>query len=726
MWRSFHSWIGLGLSLLVMVTAITGMILATEPMYESATTRGQSNDQSVADLIRIISVANPDVAGERLQRTETGAIKFTYAQNNRRAHRFVDPVTGIFEPERKRAALYLFARDLHRSFLLGDDGRILTAISGLAMSILTITGLILLLRRLGGVRQFFAPIQGRDAGGIHALVGRLSLIPLLIVCITALYLSALTFDILEASSGRAPAYPESLQELDPVAPWDLHGLQAISLNDVDDVIFPIPEDWFDVWTVKTNTAYVFFDQFTGDELSRDPLELSSIIYDWMVLLHTAQGVWPWALVLLIASAMVPLFSVTGVMIWLRNRSQGRGRIRNNASLTSAEIIIMVGSEGNATWGFAKALHTALHNAGKPVRLAAMNDLRKTLPSAKLLLCLASTYGDGDPPKSATKFLSKLKKSNIAHIDHVTLAFGDKAFPHFCSYAHEVNDALSAKLGAAKLPIFEIDKQSAQSFRDWCGQLSDAINLPLNVRYERKRPKTNTLNLIKHHLNGTAVNAPTAILRFEAQKMPAHRPGDLVEIYPPNSAIPRLYSLGSSSSADGFLEIVVKRVEGGLCSNYLCDLKIGDAIEVSIARNERFQMPRSKPVIMVGAGTGIAPFTGMIRHAKPRQGVDLFWGGRHPEKDALYADEITEWLDGKQLTNFGPAWSRDDPKTYVQDRIRADGAHLVERLKAGATIMVCGGTEMATAVRNEIDILAAEVGLSAKELKRRNRYLEDVY
>lgn len=726
MWRSIHSLIGLTLSLLVMVLSVSGTVLATQPVYDRVISDGRAENLSVADMLRHVATANPGIEGERLKRDASGQYKLTFAQNNRRQERFVDPATGVFLPERKEPALYTFMRDLHRSFTLGEGGRILSAIGAIAMTFLTITGFALFLRRMGGARQLLTPIQGRGADALHAIVGRLLFIPLLITAVTALWLSAVTFDLIPAGAGRAPAYPESVEERDPVAPWDLQGLQSVALSEAEEVVFPIPDDWFDVWAIKTDIAYIFFDQFTGAELSRDPLPVSGRIMGFVTLLHTGEGVWPWAIVLFVSSLGVPFFTVTGILVWWRNRRQGRGRIRNNASAGAAKVVILVGSEGNATWGFGKALHAAFHAQGWPVRLCAMNDLRRELPKAEYLFVLTSTYGDGDAPKSASRFLTLLARFKTKGVAHATLAFGDKAFPDFCGYAHGVDMAMTEKLGASIMPAYEIDKQSAQSFRDWCRQLSNALGLSLDVHYEPKRPKTKTLKLVRREIFGASIGATTAVLRFAAKKLPAHRPGDLVHIYPPNSTVPRLYSLGSSSRVDGFLEIVVRRVDGGQCSGWLCDLNIGDEIDVAIARNERFQMPQRRPVVLIGAGTGIAPFTGMIRHNAPRRSVDLYWGGRDPQQDALYAGDIKDWLQAKRLRRFGPAWSRGDTGAYVQDRIRDDRTHLIDRLQAGATIMVCGGTAMATAVRNEIDILAAEIGLSVQELKRRNRYLEDVY
>lgn len=358
----------------------------------------------------------------------------------------------------------------------------------------------------------------------------------------------------------------------------------------------------------------------------------------------------------------------------------------------------------------------------------MNELRRDYPKARLLVVMASTYGDGDAPKTATGFFRRLRKFTRGEdLRHVTLAFGDKAFPDFCGFAHQANAALCEKIGPAALPVFEIDKQSAQAFTHWCEQLSDLLGLSIKVKYEARKPKTTALTLGEKSMFGADLGAETAILRFSAKRVPNHRPGDLVQVYPPDSAVPRLYSLGSSARCDGFLEIMVRRIEGGLCSNWLCDLKLGEQIDIAISRNERFQMPSShRPVVMVGAGTGMAPFTGMIRHNRPGRPIDLFWGGRHPDSDALYGTEIRDWLVREKLARAELVWSRVDQGQYVQDRIRAERSRLIERLRSGATIMVCGGTAMATAIREEISALAAETGLSLEELKRRNRYLEDIY
>ncbi len=724
MWRSIHSVLGLTAAAFVVVLSLSGAFLATQPVYDVVTRTGASDEVSLAEVLRRIHTTNPGIEVTHLERDAAGNLKLSYSLDNKSAEAKLDPASGTLIEQTQEPAAYTWTRKLHRAFLLGDEGRVLSAFGGLAMTVLTVTGIALLLRRLGGWRSFFAAMSARDAGGFHSVIGRLSLLPLAITALTAGYLSAQSFSLLPATT-MAPAYPESVEELDPVAAWDLIGLQQTPISTVNEVIFPIVEDWFDVWTVRTDAAYVFFDQFTGLELSRDPLPVSTRVMDVIRMLHTGEGAPLWAVVLMVASLCVPAFAVSGVLIWLGGRRQSGGRIRNNAALGQAEALILVGSEGGATWGFAAALHRGLTMAGIPTRTIALNKT-PARTNARYIFALTSTYGDGDAPKSANRALPLSGQINAPKARFAVLAFGDKSFAAYCAFGRQVQEVLLGHGIGQLLEMTCVDRQSVQTFEQWGRLLSAAINRPLDLTYTAPRRKTVPLTLVDRQMYGETLQAPVAVLRFNGDRLPAHQAGDLVSVCPPNSDVARLYSLGSCARKDGFLEICVRKQEGGQCSGWLCGLQTGDRIDVSITRNPRFRMPRRGPVVMIGAGTGIAPFTGMIRGNKRMQPIDLFWGGRHPKSDALYANDITDWVEQGLLHRFVPAWSRVHPSRYVQDGVRSHRDHLITRLKEGATIMVCGGHKMAEAIRTEIDNLAAETGFTTAELKRRNRYLEDVY
>ena len=112
-------------------------------------------------------------------------------------------------------------------------------------------------------------------------------------------------------------------------------------------------------------------------------------------------------------------------------------------------------------------------------------------------------------------------------------------------------------------------------------------------------------------------------------LPHFEAGDLVGILPPGSPIPRFYSLASKSS-DGILEICVRKLPEGLCSEFLHGLKPGDRIDAFIQLHPDFRPASGKaPVILIGSGTGIGPLAGFIRNNTGKHPMYLYWGGRDP-------------------------------------------------------------------------------------------------
>jgi sulfite reductase (NADPH) flavoprotein alpha-component len=215
-------------------------------------------------------------------------------------------------------------------------------------------------------------------------------------------------------------------------------------------------------------------------------------------------------------------------------------------------------------------------------------------------------------------------------------------------------------------------------------------------------------------------------RLRARRLPPFEAGDLVGILPPGSASARFYSL-VSSSADGMLEICVRKHTGGLCSTFLHDLEPGALIEVYIQPNPAFRPSRGKaPLIVIGAGTGVGPLAGFIRHNVQRRPVHLFWGGRDPNSDFLYRDELTTYLDDRRLTRLHTAFSRVSGGSYVQTQIALEAAEVRGLIEHGAQILVCGGREMAEGVARVLESIVDPIGLSLQSLKTGGRYIEDVY
>lgn len=191
-------------------------------------------------------------------------------------------------------------------------------------------------------------------------------------------------------------------------------------------------------------------------------------------------------------------------------------------------------------------------------------------------------------------------------------------------------------------------------------------------------------------------------------------------------MPRLYSL-ASSRADGFLEIVVKRQPGGVCSERLTGLTPGQAVDAFLRRNPGFHAPTGRtPLILIGAGTGIGPLAGFVRKNDRRRPIHLFFGIRRPDSDYLYGKELSDWQKAGHVTGLNVVASRSAASRYVQDALRDDAIQVKRLIRSGARIMVCGGRAMAAGVEATLADILVPTGLTPAILKSEGRYVEDVY
>jgi len=214
--------------------------------------------------------------------------------------------------------------------------------------------------------------------------------------------------------------------------------------------------------------------------------------------------------------------------------------------------------------------------------------------------------------------------------------------------------------------------------------------------------------------------------------------------------PRSYSIASSLDANPdevHLTVASVRYEAfgtehwGAASTHLADrLEEGETVSVYVEKNSRFRLPDTNvPVVMIGPGTGVAPFRAFVEQ-RVEQGATgdnwLFFGDRNFDSDFLYQLEWQRHLKQGALTRLDVAFSRDQrQKIYVQDRIRENGAELHRWIENGAAIYVCGDAKhMANDVHDAlIDVLAIQGGTDKvaaaqqlKDLRSAGRYQRDVY
>ena len=227
------------------------------------------------------------------------------------------------------------------------------------------------------------------------------------------------------------------------------------------------------------------------------------------------------------------------------------------------------------------------------------------------------------------------------------------------------------------------------------------------------------------------------------------PAELVAILP--KLTPRLYSISSSPLVHaGQLQLTVavvryqahNRERGGVCSTLFADrVAVADKLPIYIQPNKKFRLPADPgaPMIMIGPGTGIAPFRAFLheRRALGHRGKNwLFFGSRSADTDYLYREELENMHGDGHLTRLDTAFSRDqDDKVYVQDRMLQNASQFWNWLQEGASLYVCGdASRMAKDVHSALRTIVEREGAMSSDaaqdyiasLKENHRYHRDVY
>ena len=292
--------------------------------------------------------------------------------------------------------------------------------------------------------------------------------------------------------------------------------------------------------------------------------------------------------------------------------------------------------------------------------------------------------------------------------------------------------------------------NALPLRQWLGERRELtrLNRPLLKAHAERSDSARLAAALADAGESAALLQRTPLLDLLAEHPASWAADDLVRSLRPLA--PRLYSIASSREAVGdelHLTVGHEVFEGrdglryGAASHYLATLKEGDTARLFIEHNERFRLPTdtSRDVIMIGPGTGVAPFRAFVQHRAATGASGRNWlvfGNPHFRSDFLYQVEWQKALKAGQLHRLDLAFSRDGAaKTYVQHRINEQGAELWRWLQDGAHLYVCGdATRMAKDVHATLLAIAQKHGGLDTDaaadyftgLERTARYARDVY
>lgn len=446
----------------------------------------------------------------------------------------------------------------------------------------------------------------------------------------------------------------------------------------------------------------------------------------------------------------------------------RHRSRQRAAQRRLDALLPAATPGVPAWWVAYASQTgqaealalqtaqALHTAGVPVRLAPLSQISLAdLQQSDRLLCIASTYGEGDPPDSAVPFARQVMASagtTLSHLHVGLLALGDTAYAHYCGFGRSLDQWLQAH-GAQ--PLFEridVDKSDPAALRRWRQHLAHLAGTSDLPDWEAPALQSWCLRT-RARLNPGSAGAPVyhiELVPAEGVALPDWQAGDLVQVEVPDApGQPRDYSIASVPQ-DGALHLLVRqthRADGspGLASGWLTrGASLGATVMLRVRAHGGFRIGDNarRALILIGNGTGLAGLRGHIRgrlaaaghladarvSARPQDVAPmwLLFGERNADRDALHREEIDAWARQGWLSRVDRVFSRDQAeRRYVQHALADSAAQVRQWVAQGAAIYVCGSLEgMAGAVNASLEQILGEEAL--QQLTIGGRYRRDVY
>ncbi|MEP5340824.1 MAG: PepSY domain-containing protein [Algibacter sp.] len=699
-WRYSHLTLAISSSLFILLAALTGSILAFEPISNQLKPYAvkHANTLSLSKTIENLKAEYDEVIHiEKDKNDFVTASVFTKEGHSETF--YINPFTAkkigdIIE----KAHIFKFATNLHRSLFLKSTGRIIVAVISFLLFLIAITGVLLIIKQQGGVTHFFSKIVKDDfAPYYHTIIGRHTLIPIIIVTLTGIYLSLEKFSLLPSNKNTHILNEVVLAETSILNITDFSLFKTLTLEDIGRIEFPFSDDNEDYFTIKLNDKELLVNQYNGKIVSEKKDNLISLASSWNLVLHTGQGSILWSVILLLTCMAILFFMYSGFTMTL-NRRNNNIKIKNKFSKDAAEYIILVGSETGSTFGFATTLYNALIAQGKSVFVSELNNY-SNYKKAEHLIIFTSTYGDGEAPANATHFerlVNTIPQQKT--LNYSVVGFGSLAYKGFCKYAIVVDSILQLhEKFIPNVALHKINNQSFNNFNNWVSSWSDYKDLNLKIE---KPISTNKLKKTKEFkvVNRTKINADNSFsLELKPVKKAKFTSGDLLRVYPNNDTIARLYSIGK---IDKNIMLSIKKHEFGICSNYFNQLKKNDMIVADIKQNKAFHFPlNTKEVVMISNGTGIAPFLGMInnQNAKPVKSY-LFWGGRTKDSYQMYSKLIDKAFYNKTLSGLFISFSNEESqKKYVQNSI-LEKVDLISRvLKNDGLIMICGSIAMQNGV-----------------------------
>ena len=700
-WRYSHLALAVSSFVFILLASLTGIILAFDPIAQKTLPYRvhDFNSITLAESLPALMKTFPEITDISVDQNNFVILNGSNSKGEN-VSVYIDPRTGssLGTPVAQNS-FFQWVTALHRSLFLKETGRFLIGLTSFLLLLIALSGTLLVIQRQRGMKRFFTKIVRENfAQYYHVVLGRLSLLPIIILALSGTYLSLARFEVFKTQQISHDIDFDAIRSDNKISPDEFPVFKNTLLNDVQSIEFPFSEDPEDYYTLKLNDRELVVNQINGDILSRVQYSQATLFTELNLDLHTGRKNSVWAIVLAIATINILFFIYSGFAITLKRRSN---RVKNKYKAHECRFIILVGSENGNTFLFAKSIFQQVLDAGQKCFIAELNSF-ETYAKAEHMIVLTATYGLGDAPTNAARFIERLNQvKQPSGIRFSVVGFGSHAYPDFCRFAFEVNNKLSAQEWAIPLlEIYTVNDRSPEEFMKWASLWSQSVEVPLSVSAEifqikPKRPLT--LTVIERTELAHAEGA--FLLKLKHSGRVRFTSGDLLALYPANDHRERLYSIGKIGNT---ILLSVKLHVNGLGSSFLYALNPGQTIKARIDNNSHFHFPENaSTVIMISNGTGIAPFLGMIDHNRNKTPCYLYCGFRSGQSFGVYKNILDSSLEKRKLNGLHVAYSREKEKKYVKDILARDNVFVARSLKEGGVVMICGSLAMQ---QNVIELL----------------------
>ena len=724
-WRYAHLSLAILSSAFLVILSITGVILAVDAINEKSPAYKVENFDNItlAQVLPTLREHYFEIIEIKVDHNDFVTIDAMDEDGNS-IKSYIDPTTGKKIGEIVPKSDFInWITALHRSLFLKETGRAIVGIVSFLLMLISISGLILIVKRQQGILNFFTKVN-KDSFSqyFHVVTGRWLLIPVLIIALTG---TLIFLARLKPLVGQPKEIEHQAKEnLQPKNLKDIEFFKNTKLSSVEKIEFPfIPDDEAEPFIVHLRKKSVSVNQVNGAIISESLNPYSAIVEKFNIDLHTGRTNVIWAAILGIASLNILFFIWSGFVITFKRTKTKIGKNKFNSN--EAEIILLVGSENGATVGFASKIQEQFLANGKKSFIAQMNQY-EIYPKAKQLIIFTSTYGIGDAPANAKKFEQLITQfPQNQSIEFSVVGFGSRAYSDYCGYAIKVDKWLNDQKWTTRLlDLKTINDKSPEEFTNWVTAYKETTDIPLATTpamYVGKAPKLKNVKVI----STTKVTEEDATFKVVLDVKEKYKSGDLLAIYPESDHKERLYSVGK---VDNKLQLIVKLHEFGLGSQYLYNLVQNSTIKARIVKNKAFRFPKTSKVVMIANGTGIAPFLGMIDENSKNVETHLYCGFRHDnETTKSYQEFATKQISTNHLSQFHIAFSREENKQYVMDLVNRDAKFFAETLQNGGILMICGALKMQHDVEKVLEeICQQHLKKSFEEFKTNGQFLTDCY